>query len=518
MENDGGVAAALTLAEQVGVLRLLSEVLRRSHLCAPSEVPAIIAEESAAIGADDVVLYLVDYDQTTLIPLLGPVSRQDEQLSVDGTVAGRCFSGTRIVTTPVRRTGGCRLWLPLLDGTDRVGVLGMSFQTPYVPVPLVEACERLAHLAAMLIIAKGAYGDTFEIARRRVTMTIASEFAWSLAPPSVFATDDLSLGIMLEPCYDNGGDAIDYATNDRVLHVGMFDAMGHGLAAAGVAAFAVAAYRHSRRVGRDLLETHASMHDAVGRQFPEDRFVTAIIARLDLDSGQLTWINAGHPPPLILRDGRRARLLESPATTPLGVALGGVATVATATLEPGDLVLLYTDGLTDARDSDGELFASTGWRNSSSKRLPRGIRRLKRCDASARRWSAAAARNCAMTRARCCSNGGVVPSTSCCLVSTPDPLHRPVCLSVRRTRRVRDPCCRRGCWLAKRGGRRMIQTAPEIAPRFGRGSVSRSSTSRFVTAAPRASGRHGCGPRADGGYVDPRGARTASWRGLSGFP
>ena len=208
----------------------------------------------------------------------------------------------------------------------------------------------------MLVIAKGAYGDVFEIARRRETMTIASELAWSLAPPTVFATDDLSLGIMLEPCYDNGGDAVDYATDDRVLHVGIFDAMGHGLAAAGVAAFAVAAYRHSRRAGRDLLETHASMHDAVGRQFPEHRFVTAIIARLELDSGRLTWINAGHPPPLILRGGRHAKLLESPTTTPLGVALGGVAAVTTPSLEPGDLVLLYTDGLTEARDRDGELF------------------------------------------------------------------------------------------------------------------------------------------------------------------
>jgi serine phosphatase RsbU (regulator of sigma subunit) len=216
--------------------------------------------------------------------------------------------------------------------------------------------RRFAHLVAMLVIAKGAYGDVFEIVRRREPMTIASELARSLAPPTVFATDDLSLGIMLEPCYDNGGDAVDYATDDRVLHVGIFDAMGHGLAAAGVAAFAVAAYRHSRRAGRDLMETHASMHDAVGRQFPEERFVTAIIARLELDSGRLTWINAGHPPPLILRGGRHPRLLESPATTPLGVALGGVATVTTAALEPGDLVLLYTDGLTDARDRDGELF------------------------------------------------------------------------------------------------------------------------------------------------------------------
>ena len=141
-------------------------------------------------------------------------------------------------------------------------------------------------------------------------MTIASELVWGLAPPLVFATDGLALAAMLEPCYDNGGDALDYAVNDRTLHLAVFDAMGHGLAAAGVAAFALSAYRYSRRNGSSLLETYASMHEAVGRQFPDSRFVTALIAQLDLDTGRLTWISAGHPPPLVIRGGRRARTLR----------------------------------------------------------------------------------------------------------------------------------------------------------------------------------------------------------------
>jgi serine phosphatase RsbU (regulator of sigma subunit) len=162
---------------------------------------------------------------------------------------------------------------------------------------------------------------------------------------------------MLEPCYDNGGDALDYAVNDRMLHVAVFDAMGHGLAAAGVAAFALSAYRQSRRSGSGLLETYAAMHDAVGRQFPDSRFVTALIAQLDLDTGRLRWISAGHPPPLVVRGGRRAHTLETVPAPPLGVASpGGPPTVASASLEPADLLLLYTDGLTEARNPDGEMF------------------------------------------------------------------------------------------------------------------------------------------------------------------
>jgi serine phosphatase RsbU (regulator of sigma subunit) len=121
----------------------------------------------------------------------------------------------------------------------------------------------------------------------------------------VFATDGLALAAMLEPCYDNGGDALDYAVNDRMLHLAVFDAMGHGLAAAGVAAFALSAYRYSRRNGSSLLETYASMHEAVGGQYPDSRYVTALIAQLDLDTGRLTWVSAGHPPPLVIRGARR---------------------------------------------------------------------------------------------------------------------------------------------------------------------------------------------------------------------
>lgn len=61
----------------------------------------------------------------------------------------------------------------------------------------------------MLIATKSAYGDAFEVTRRQRPMTIASELLWQLAPPLVFATDRLVLAGMLEPCYDNGGDALD---------------------------------------------------------------------------------------------------------------------------------------------------------------------------------------------------------------------------------------------------------------------------------------------------------------------
>jgi hypothetical protein len=339
----------------------LEELLRRTHLSAPSEIAAVVTGQiEASLGARDATLYVIDYDQEILVPMPGHDASAPAPLSVAGTVAGRSFSSTSIIATAGERAGERRMWLPLLDGTERLGVIGLSFAEQDLTDRMVEACERYAHAVAMLIVAKTHYGDAFEVARRRRPMTIASELVWGLAPPLVFATDDLSLGALLEPCYDNGGDALDYAVNGRVLHVGIFDAMGHGLAAAGVAAFAVSAYRHSRRAGMDLVATHTAMDEAVGLQFPDDRFVTAVIAQLDLDSGTLRWIGAGHPPPLVIRHGRRMRTLELASVAPLGAGVPGTPVVAQESLEPGDLLLFYTDGLTEARGPDGEQFTLDG--------------------------------------------------------------------------------------------------------------------------------------------------------------
>jgi hypothetical protein len=339
-----------------GIRELLEELLRRTHLSAPSDLAAVVVDQVVeSLGARDAAVYLVDYEQELLRPVPVRGRPVGEPLSVAGTVGGRSFSSTSIIGTPGDSEGERRLWLPLLDGTERLGVLSLTFPAEAVSERLVEGCERYAHAVAMLIVAKSQYGDAFEMVRRRRPLTIASELAHALAPPQVFATDDMTLAILLEPCYDNGGDAVDYAVNDRVLHVGIFDAMGHGLPAAGVAAFAVAAYRQSRRAGADLMATHAAMDEAVGRQFPDDRFVTAVIAELDLDTGALRWIGAGHPPPLVIRQGR-LRVLELASVPPLGAGVPGEPEIAVASLEPGDLLLFYTDGLTDARGPDGEPF------------------------------------------------------------------------------------------------------------------------------------------------------------------
>ena len=80
-----------------------------------------------------------------------------------------------------------------------------------------------------------------------------------------------------------------------------------------------------------------------------------ILARLALDSGQLEWVNAGHPAPLLLRGHRVVRELRCEPSLPLGLG-GPCLEVATEHLEPGDSVLFFTDGMVEGRSPTGEAF------------------------------------------------------------------------------------------------------------------------------------------------------------------
>jgi serine phosphatase RsbU (regulator of sigma subunit) len=338
---------------------MFQQALRRSHLSSAQDLGVVLAEEARAMGADALVIYVVDYEQNWLVPVRGPHAAGRETLSVQGTMAGRAFATSSIVEAEADGGHGRRLWLPLLDGTERLGAMEITFLGGEQPLPeaTVIVCERYAHLGAILIASKSMYSDFFKLARRRQPMTMASELLWDLVPPLVLAADDFVLAAMLEPCYDIGGDAFDYALNDGVLHLAVFDGMGHGLAAAGVTAFALSAYRHSRRRRLGPAASYGAVDRALFEDFPSGRFVTALIAELDLSSGMLRWVSAGHPAPLLLRDGRLIKELDLAPAPPLGTQLAATAPAeGRESLEPGDMILLYTDGLSEARRPGGGLF------------------------------------------------------------------------------------------------------------------------------------------------------------------
>ena len=334
-------------------LGMLARLLAATHLTPPARLAEVVAECAADAGGGDVALLVVDLEQRVLVPVPGATGGVTGPLDVDGTVAGRAFVATRVLTVPA---DGCRtrLWVPVLDGTERLGVLGVVVDEPPQDAA-VALWERFSHLVAQLLVSKSAYGDVFTSLRRRRPMTLAAELQWSLLPPLTFAAPGLVLSAALEPCYDGGGDALDYAVNGSTAHLLVLDAVGHGLAAAQTAALALAAYRQARRAGAGLVDTYTALDTALSGD--GERYATAVLAELDLASGRLSWVSAGHPEPLLLRGGRLVKTLATQPSTPLGMPFAaGDVEVGTEHLEPGDRVLLYTDGLPEARQPDGSFF------------------------------------------------------------------------------------------------------------------------------------------------------------------
>jgi serine phosphatase RsbU (regulator of sigma subunit) len=313
-------------------------------------------------------------------------------LLIDSTLAGRAYQTITIQSGRV--DGAHQLWIPLVDGTERLGALARTVSD--VSEPMVAKYRTLASLSAMLIAEKSRCSDTYLQVQRSVEMALQAELAWAFLPPRTFATPQFVVTAALEPAYAAGGDAFDYSLIDDRLHVSIFDALGHDLAAGLLASVGLASCRSTRRADGSLGDIRAQADHAIASQFGNDRFATALLCDLDLASGVLSWIPCGHPAPLLIRGNRTVKELVRPPQLPLGLAsldAAGHATVfpdqaaappQTEKLEPGDRVLLYTDGVTEGRAADGTPFGTERLadfiiRNSSAGLpAPETIRRLNR--------------------------------------------------------------------------------------------------------------------------------------------
>jgi len=244
----GGVRQVISDAE-----RAVDALLEGAHLAAPYQIAALVARHAAMLGADDALIYLADLQQRVLVPFLDHrahgVGLNVEPLSIDATLPGRVFQHIEVLTQDAA-DGRIRVWLPLLDGVERLGVLGVT-------VDAAAAGEigsgrtgvrlrRFATLTAELIMTKTMYGDTIVRLRRQAGMGLAAEMQWSLLPPLTFACQDVTIAAALEPAYEVAGDSVDYAVDAGRTRVAVLDGMGHGLRSAQLATLAVAAYRNAR--------------------------------------------------------------------------------------------------------------------------------------------------------------------------------------------------------------------------------------------------------------------------------
>ncbi|WP_418960196.1 PP2C family protein-serine/threonine phosphatase [Streptomyces tritici] len=179
-----------------------------------------------------------------------------------------------------------------------------------------------------------------------------------------------------------GGDFYEVVDTPYGVRLLIGDVRGKGLPAVGAAAAIVNAFREAAYGEADLAEVARRLDASSARYnaaFPPDgpmeRFATALVAEIPHGGGRIDILNCGHPPPLLLNGGT-LRALEPSTPSPLlslAELIGEHYSVDTFAFSPGDLLLVYTDGIIEARGRDGEFFSLAAWMRRQPSTPPRDL-------------------------------------------------------------------------------------------------------------------------------------------------
>jgi hypothetical protein len=343
----------------VGAYAQVAALLHESRREAPDQLGAFLGRRVAVFGMRDLSVYVTDFEQRRLLPI--PGSAASASIEMDASTGGRSFTTAEQVEEPVDH--GVRLWSVVVDGAARLGVICVT--ASMVDQESRALADSLAGVVAALLVTRGQCTDAYTSLRRSEKFSLAAEMQWDLLPPLSLDSGRVSVAGLIQPAYEVGGDSFDYAVNGDTLHFAVFDAMGHGLESSQLAHLAVSSYRHSRRSGLDLEATYQAMDTAIAARGHGEEYVTCILGQLDLVGGGLTWINVGHPLPLLVRDRNVVGRMSCEPTLPAGLGQGfagdradadGVVEVAHDVLQGGDRVFFVTDGVIDTHRPGGEDF------------------------------------------------------------------------------------------------------------------------------------------------------------------
>lgn len=330
-------------------MSLLAEAAAAMQRAEPTAlVPALGRVLAAAFGEANAELLLVDFRQRVLCPLGHPDA---EPLPVDRTLAGRAFSSQ--LTQVDRRQDRQLVYLPVSARGERLGVLALT-------LPVDSGADRgeledLAELTAHLVVAADMATDAYTVAARTRPLTVAAEMQWDLLPARAYRSPRVAVAGALEPAYSVGGDSFDWSNGDGRLFLSVLDADGRGVRAAMTTTLAVTALRNARRSGVELATQARLADQALYAQHAGERFVSAVLTCLDLDTGRLLAVDAGSPQVLLVR-GSAVEPVGLDPQLPLGMFEDTAYATESVQLRPGDRLVLVSDGLQSAASPHGEPF------------------------------------------------------------------------------------------------------------------------------------------------------------------
>ncbi|HET7195489.1 MAG TPA: PP2C family protein-serine/threonine phosphatase [Nocardioides sp.] len=356
--------------------RAVGSVLAAAEAASPVEAVEVVTRELArALGATWASFLIADLSGRAMVRLahvrlrtvdgldVSTPIRPDERRFEEESATVLPFDGgpveqavrtqeVQVVEPDVGSSGpgGSAPWLVLAPVTERGEVIGLlELALPEKPDSAVTGeIARMAHLLGFVVIANRRHTDLYEWGHRTRPLSLSAEIQHRLLPgPRTCEAGSFTLAAWLEPAAGIAGDTFDFSLERDLLHVSLTDAMGHGVAAALTATLCVGSLRNARTQGASLLEQVASTNqglvDHAVNAGLED-FVTGLVGRLDLRSGSMELVNAGHVSPYLAR-GEQTTLVELPVDLPFGMFPETSYRSSHVDLEPGDRIVFLTDGM-----------------------------------------------------------------------------------------------------------------------------------------------------------------------------
>ena len=339
----------------------LGELLAAVKGAPPVAAADVVGNNLAAtIGATGVAFLIADFSGRALIRLGQQGSSSSartqgsetaEVVSLAGSPHGRAVLTQTMVVEPDPK--GTRVFAPVANRGEAIGVLELTLPAAHDAQTLADVALAAEALAYVVIVNRR-FTDLYEWGQRSVPLSLAAEIQHRLLPGSYTCeAPQFTLAAWLEPAGNIAGDTFDFALERDALHLSMTDAMGHSVGAAVLATVLVGALRNARRAGVELAEQARRANQELADYAPEAHFVTGQVARIDLSSGAASIVNAGHPPPLRVRDGRVEAVALAP-DLPFGAAPSHRYGVQPLPLEPGDRLMFLTDGTLE-RNGDADI-------------------------------------------------------------------------------------------------------------------------------------------------------------------
>ena len=261
---------------------------------------------------------------------------------------------SRNITNPIRKlaeatqkigAGNFNVELPPVRSNDELGQLTGSFH------------NMQQHLNDYILNLKVATAAKENIESE---LKIAHDIQQGIIPkifPPIPQRNDFDIYAILEPAKEVGGDLYDFFfIDDDLLAFAIGDVSGKGVPASLFMAITVTLLRAKAQKKLKVNEIVKSINVELCRDNTNSMFVTFFLGILNLKTGEINYCNAGHNYPYILQDGNKQKCLDITHGTPLGLFESTVYKSSTVFLNKNEIIILYTDGITEAMDKSGNWF------------------------------------------------------------------------------------------------------------------------------------------------------------------